>query len=284
MIINSQLGGKKPSGTKQITTNGTHDVAGYASADVQVPTTAPDYYVVKSKQNNILTNGNQTIDLTGITDLSPYVLAYAYYSYITGGTLTGTALKNANSLTTISGIYALQYCFYGQTNLTSTGLNNVKTISGMYALNYCFYNCYGLTTIDMDDLEELTGNYCLAAAFSGCSGLTTADFPKLTTISGTSCFGQNVYLSIFYGCKTLQNIYFRAVKASTFASSQTQLRYLCDTSTGSQATGGCTIHFPSNFDPSDPNHTFDASTLTGYPTFGGDASYIHLAFDLPATE
>lgn len=69
-----------------------------------------------------------------------------------------------------------------------------------------------------------------------------------------------------------------------FASAVNQIQYLFNTTTGSQATNGCTVHFPSNFDPSDPDHTFDASTLTGYPTFGGSASYIHLAFDLPATE
>lgn len=277
--------GVAPSGTKQITTNGTHDVAGYANADVQVPTTAPDYYVLKSNQSNILKQGNQVIDLTGITDLNPYVLSYAYYSFISAdASLTGTALKNANSLTTISGMYALYYTFYQQKNLTSTGLNNVKTISGLNALNFCFGNCSGLTTIDMDNLEELSGATCLSSAFAYCTSLVTADFPKLAIISVATCFAQNSFSSIFAGCTKLQNIYFRAVKASTFASLQTQLQYLCNTATGSTATGGCTIHFPSNFDPSDPNHTFDASTLAGYPTFGGSASYIHVAFDLPATE
>ena len=40
--------GQTPTGTKNITTNGTHDVAGYAYADVQVPTTAPTYYIEKT--------------------------------------------------------------------------------------------------------------------------------------------------------------------------------------------------------------------------------------------
>jgi hypothetical protein len=85
-------------------------------------------------------------------------------------------------------------------------------------------------------------------------------------------------------CKKLESVKFGGLTSTTFASAQNQFSSLFDSSTGSQAPNGCTVHFPSNFDPSDPNHTFDASTLTNYPTFGGSASYIHVAFDLPATE
>ena len=35
-----QGGGTTPTGTKSITSNGVHDVAGYANADVQVPTSS----------------------------------------------------------------------------------------------------------------------------------------------------------------------------------------------------------------------------------------------------
>jgi hypothetical protein len=89
---------------------------------------------------------------------------------------------------------------------------------------------------------------------------------------------------MFYGCSHLESVTFGGLTASTFASAVNQIQYMFNNQTGAAAPNGCTVHFPSNFDPSDPNHTFDASTLTGYPTFGGSSSYIHVAFDLPATE
>ena len=85
-IINSVIagGGTTPTGTKQITTNGTHDVAAYANADVQVPTTAPAHYIEKKIASSVFgpqlcSKGVATvIDLTGVERLDVGVLAYAY--------------------------------------------------------------------------------------------------------------------------------------------------------------------------------------------------------------
>ena len=294
MIINSQLGGKKPTGTKSITTNGVHDVTNYASADVQVPSSVPAHYIEKVKKTVVigyytytetLCSGYNDLDLTGVKNISDYSLAYAYYQKDPTNTKTGTALKNATSLTLVSGDHALTYAFYNNTGITHTGLNYLQKINGSNSFISCFEKCSSLTNIGLDNLEEITSTaiYALARCFAE-SGITTADFIKLSKIDIWSAFGQNAYNSCFNSCTNLQNIYFRAVKASTFASLATQLKFLCGTTTGSSATGGCTIHFPSNFDPSNPDKTFDASTLDGYPTFGGSASYIHVAFDLPATE
>ena len=116
--------------------------------------------------------------------------------------------------------------------------------------------------------------------FRRCFALKSISFSSLTQISNQlSTSSQPVFGADYI----LESVEFGGLKASTFASAVNQLQYLFDSTTGQNATNGCTVHFPSNFDPSDPNHTFDASTLTGYPTFGGDANYIHVAFDLPAT-
>ena len=79
-IINQVVsgGGTTPTGTIQITTNGTHDVTNYASADVQVPTTAPSRYL----QFSVDTNGklihdpsvSSIINLNGVTDVGDYAL------------------------------------------------------------------------------------------------------------------------------------------------------------------------------------------------------------------
>jgi hypothetical protein len=117
--------------------------------------------------------------------------------------------------------------------------------------------------------------------FYGCTGLTSVNFNGLNVITGQV---SPSYSAMFYGCSHLESVTFGGLTASTFASAVNQIQYMFNNQTGAAAPNGCTVHFPSNFDPSDPNHTFDASTLTGYPTFGGSSSYIHVAFDLPATE
>lgn len=156
----------------------------------------------------------------------------------------------------------------------------LKTIEGINALASAFYNI-DLEKAEFPVLETITANSVFNNAFYN-NKLTSISFPKLYVIGGK--FNDGSYNAPFSGCRFLGSVSFGGVKASTFSGTKNQLQYLFNSSTGSTATGGCTVHFPSNFDPADPNHTFDASTLSGYPTFGGNASYIHLAYDLPATE
>lgn len=328
-----QGGGTTPTGTKSITSNGVYDVTDFASADVQVPTTAPAYYKEYTVDNGVLKVAPDIIKLNGATDISAYALIYAYYQV----RFPNNTVIDLSSLTTISGQQACQYMFQQAFDVISVDLSNLVTVSGYAACQFMFSNCQSLQTADLSSLTTISSsNNGCQSMFNACANLTTVDLSSLTTISGASgcenmfsgcssltsinlnslttvsasgvfnsfarnCisltsakfnalnsishpFASNAVNAVFNGCTYLESVEFGGLTASTFASAVNQIQYLFGTTTGSQATNGCTVHFPSNFDPSDPNHTFDASTLTGYPTFGGSASYIHVAFDLPATE
>lgn len=85
----------EPSGTKTITTNGTHDVAAYASATVNVPTENPPSGTV-----NITANG--TVDVTNYASASVNVP--------TGTARTGSDLSASGKTVTVpAGLYSQQY-------------------------------------------------------------------------------------------------------------------------------------------------------------------------------
>ena len=235
---------------------------------------SPAHYIEKTVDANgkLVNDSSNFINLTGVTDIGNYALASAYQqnSFLSDITNFGDVIR-------ITGTSALKNAF-DSSSVTNVNFYPVKSITGSSCLSYTFFSCSSLNTVNLDSvttistaLEETFNNSSLVSC--SMNGLNT-----ITTSLGVA-WGQP-----FSTCKKLENVYFGGLTASTFANRTDQIAYLFNATTGSQATNGCTVHFPSNFDPSDPTHTFDASTLTGYPTFNGNASYIHVAFDLPATE
>lgn len=243
MIINSQLGGKKPTGTKSITANGTHNVADYEYADVQVPTTAPAHYIEFNNNSGTLSKKPVVLDFTGVT------------------TIEANALLNA-------------YTYVSFPSNSSLVLSNFKTVKSA-GLASMFANTQNIISIILSDLETIEGS-ALSSFVNFSSNLQTLVFSKLKKINGSSNF-----TNCCGGCQKLSSVSFNGLTSSSFGNASA-FNYMFNVQTGSQATGGCTVHFPSNLDPQSGSTVI--SSLTGYPTFGGSDSYIHLAYDLPATE
>lgn len=275
--------GNVPTGTMYIISNGTYNVADKAIANVQVPTTAPDHYLEFVNNSGTLVKKVQQIDLTGISDPGT-ALNYLFV----GSSLIENTTLSLSPIITISQqkafTYFLNNVMAGNNFNLHVDCSSIKTINGGQTFEYAFsntssYTGTGVLSFDFSGLETINATWAFGQAFR-YTPIKEISFPKLSVITGQLASSS----SMFRNCTTIESVSFGGLKSTTFTNLKTQLQYLFDSTSGSTAPNGCTVHFPSNFDPSDPNHTFDASTLTGYPTFGGSASYIHLAYDLPATE
>ena len=253
-----------------------------------------------------LVSGSEAMDCTGLKIIDNF-WGYDLHGQFQSSGIVGPAFKNSEQLTQISGQAVMSDAFYLSRGVTSTALDSVKKISGTSAFSRAFYST-SVTSTGLGNLEWLSGSNAFYLAFSGTqitnetftnlwyvgdntplsgafstSTLISMSFPKLNVI--TNSLGATINYPVFYGCDNLQDVYFGGVTAGTFAQKKTQFEGLFyaggqyTPGTGSAAPNGCTLHLPTNFDPNSANPAFDVTTLSGYPTFGGDAQYIHIVYD-----
>ena len=180
-VTGNYSGGITPTGTINISSNGTYDVTNYASASVAVPSTAPDYYLsfTLSSSGNLSKNIQTLVNFNNIKTLSNYAMSHLYYYTNLSGSITFPNLQTI-------GQYALQSAF-AHTRITSISFPNLQAVYN-YGLYYCCNYCSNLTSVDLGNLTTVSGNSALSNAFSYCSGLVNVDFSSITSISGANAF------------------------------------------------------------------------------------------------
>lgn len=202
-----------PTGTINITTNGTHDVASYANADVQVPTTAPNFYLEKNlTQQGYLKPSSYVPNLNNIVYIEACQLAYAFYNNGYSGAIS------FSNLTTCDG-GALKYAFGQAQNITSVTFGAITSVGADSVFEQMLYQSSAtslsfpllatvtssgvnafkdmaggapLTTVSFPSLTTVEGGYAFNGSFAGCQYLTSIDFSNLQTVSGNYAF-QNAF-------------------------------------------------------------------------------------------
>lgn len=262
-----------PTETKSITANGTYTPTSgkyfsQVTVDVPAPSVNPNNY------NYVLVKTDSGIEMQQIRKSASTYNSYTENSFIgyqSGyqGDLTIVGV-NLNYATEI-GTGRCERMFRNCTNLVSAKFNTIQKFVSAYNSVFWMFRNTGVKEVSFPVLKEIAGGS--GGMFYECQYLTTATFNELDTFTGT--YGKTALKSFFQSCLLLANVYFYALKTSSFSTYIDQLQNMFDSNTA-LTSGTCTVHFPSNLSST-------IAGLTGYPTFGGDASRIVLAFDLPQT-
>ena len=165
-----------PSGTKEITENGEHDVTNYAKVAVNVATSGSGENKVL---NIVANNANYSItasDLEGATKITDY----AFYDRT-----KLISIVIPNTVTSIG-----KQAFYSCDYLNSVTIGNkVKTIG-----ERAFYGCKALKTLVFPSTLTTINNY----VFQNCTGMQVYDFSACTAVP---TLGTTVFSGIPSGCQ-----------------------------------------------------------------------------------
>ena len=146
-LLGKKNGGVTPTGTLNITENGTHDVTNYASANVDVPT-----------------GGEIVVTRIGAQYKPSYYQIFEKMPYVVLGS---------------------QYCKYLFSEYKGPVIPKLKSQVKITNMQAMFYNCSNVTSLDLSEIDasEVTNTTDM---FRGCSALTQIDLSNFNTSNDTN--------------------------------------------------------------------------------------------------
>lgn len=177
--INSIPTGITPTGTLNITENGTVDVTNYAQASVNVSGgqsskfgATIDTFLGEVDSNGVLQipNSGKYLVFNGVKRIRESALTYRFCVYNSG----------------TSGI----------NNITGVSFPDLESLDSYNVLEKTFYAQDNLQEVLMPKLVSITNNNCFREAFAYCSNLSRVEIPSLVTIPQGS-YGGAFYRAFF---------------------------------------------------------------------------------------